>query len=62
MVTENVVDFSPLAQQWAGEGKIHAGLIFTNPKRFNRASLAYPGNVIGALARFIEKVPVDGSS
>lgn len=62
VVTENVGYFSPLAQQWAGEGKSHAGLIFTNPKRFNRASLAYPGNVIGALARFLEEVPVDGSS
>ena len=62
LVTENVADFMPLAAQWAGAGKAHAGLIFTNPRRFNRATLAYPGNVIAALREFLTRQPVTGKS
>lgn len=62
VVTENVADFMPLAKQWASEGRPHSGLIFTNPKRFNRANLAYPGNLIAALEGFLEGPPVEGDS
>ncbi len=62
LVTENVADFMPLAAQWAGAGKAHAGLIFTNPRRFNRATLAYPGNVIAALREFLTNPPITGES
>lgn len=62
LVTENVVDFMPLAAQWAGAGRAHTGLIFTNPKRFNRASLAYPGSVIAALGEFLTDPPITGKS
>jgi hypothetical protein len=62
LVTENVADFSPLADQWAGEGRAHAGLIFTHPKRFNRASVGYPGNLIGALRVFLADLPIEGAS
>ena len=62
LVTENIADFSPLAMHWASESRNHAGLIFTNPKRFNRASVAYPGNVIGELGRFLNDPPVTGTS
>jgi hypothetical protein len=62
LVTENVADYIPLATQWASEGRTHAGLIFTNPKRFDRASLAYPGNLIAALHRFLDDPPIDGAS
>lgn len=62
VVTENVADFMPLARQWASEGWPHSGLIFTNPKRFNRANLAYPGNLIAALEEFLEGPPVKGES
>ena len=62
LVTENVGDFVPLATRWAGEGRAHSGLIFTNPRRFNRATLAYPGNLITALRRFLNAPPVDGES
>ncbi len=58
LVTENVGDFSPLATQWAAQGKVHRGLIFTNPRRFNRASAAYPGNLIAALRQFLAEPPV----
>lgn len=62
LVTENVADFSPLADQWAAEGRVHAGLIFTNPRRFNRASVGYPGNLIGALRVFLADLPIEGAS
>jgi len=62
LVTENIVDFAPLANQWATEDRPHAGLIFTNPKRFNRATLAYPGNLMAALRSFHDDPPVDGQS
>lgn len=62
LVTENVVDFVPLAAQWTGEGAVHAGLIFTNPRRFNRATTAYPGNLITALRRFLNDPPIGGQS
>ena len=62
LVTENVADFMPLATQWAGQRKPHSGLIFTNPKRFNRATLAYPGNLIASLCEFLTDPPIIGES
>jgi predicted nuclease of predicted toxin-antitoxin system len=62
LVTENVADFMPLATQWAGEHKPHSGLIFTNPIRFNRSTLAYPGNLITSLREFLTDPPVTGES
>ena len=62
LVTENIVDFAPLANQWAIENKAHAGLVFTNPKRFNRATLAYPGNLVAALRTFLNDPPINGES
>lgn len=62
LVTEDVTDFLPLAARWAGEGKVHAGLVFTHPARFNRAMLAYPGNVIAGLREFLDDPPIGGES
>ena len=62
LVTENVVDFSALADSWAVERRSHAGLVFTSPRRFNRASLAYPGDVIAALRQLVEASPIEGES
>lgn len=54
IVTENVRDFAPLAQQWAQARRDHAGLIFTNPRRFARSTQASPGNLIEALGALAE--------
>ena len=60
VVTEDIGDFPVLATQWESAGRRHSGLIYTSPKRFNRASPAYPGNAIGALATFVDDPPVTG--
>ena len=62
LVTENVSDFSVLAAARAVDGEPHVGLIFTNPSRFNRATLAYPGNLIVALRTFLDAPPISGDS
>ncbi len=62
LVTENVADFMSLASQWASAGRAHAGLIFTNPKKYNRASLAYPQNLARALRGFLIEPPTTGQS
>ena len=62
LVTENVGDFSVLSASRVVDGEPHAGLIFTNPNRFNRATLAYPGNLIAALRSFLDAPPVSGDS
>lgn len=57
VVTENVADFSALHAQWLVYGRPHAGIVLTSPKRFNRASLAYPGVLIAALKAFADAHP-----
>lgn len=54
LVTENVRDFAPLAQEWAVTGRDHAGIVFTNPRRFARATKAYPGTLVEALTDLAE--------
>lgn len=62
LVTEHVVDYATLSEEWAGDGRPHAGLVFTNPRRFNRATIAYPGNLITALGQFLADPPIQGES
>lgn len=62
VVTENVRDCAPLSRRWAAEGREHAGVVFTSPERFNRARLAYPGDLVAALAAFVADSPVSGMS
>lgn len=62
LVTENGGDLMPLATTWAGEHKTRSGLIFTNPRRFNRSTLAYPGHLIASLREFLAEPPITGES
>jgi uncharacterized protein DUF5615 len=56
LVTENIADFV-IAARWAAEQRLHAGLIFTKPKRFNRATIAYPASLVVALRALLEDPP-----
>jgi nucleoside-diphosphate-sugar epimerase len=62
IVTENVVDFATIAARWATERHAHTGLIFTGPKRFNRSTLAYPGNLVVALRDLLRDPPDIGAA
>ena len=62
VVTENIADFAVLNSQWAADGDVHAGLIFTDPARFDRRAAAYPAPLISALDRFLAQPPVEGRS
>jgi len=62
VVTENGVDFAAIAGGWATEGREHAGLVVTSPKQFNRATLAYPGNLMVALRGLLRDPPDIGAS
>ena len=62
LVTENIADFAAIVSRWAAEQRPHVGLIFTHPKRFNRASIAYPGNVVVALRALLDDPPAIDAS
>ncbi|MCU0261133.1 MAG: DUF5615 family PIN-like protein [Ilumatobacteraceae bacterium] len=62
VVTENVGDFARIAAAWAADGREHGGIIFTNPRRYDRASVAYPGDVVAALRSMLEEPPPWGPS
>lgn len=62
IVTENVPDFAVLNSQWAAGAVSHAGLIFTDPIRFNRRTTACPANLIAALHHCLRRPPVEGQS
>ena len=62
IVTENVPDFAVLASQWAADAKPHAGIVYTNPNRFNRNISTYPANLITALDQFLRQSPIEGHS
>ena len=57
IVTENVRDFALFHATWTASYQRHAGLIFTSPKRFNRATVAYPGSLVTALISFAKTAP-----
>ncbi len=62
IVTENVRDFAILISRWATRDTHHPNVIFTDRNRFNRRSVAYPTNVIAALAHFLQHPPIEGTS
>lgn len=51
LVTENVRDFMPIHQQFLERGELHAGIIFTSPRRFPRHGQAF-GLLVKALAEY----------
>jgi hypothetical protein len=62
VVTENIADFCLLGTRWTTEGRSHAGIVLTHPRKFNRARSSYPGSLIAALKNFLEEPPPLGES
>lgn len=54
MFTKNIVCFGPLSQQWAADGRSHAGLVFISTKTFPDAR-DWIGAVTSALANASEQ-------
>lgn len=59
VVTRNIVDFGPLSQQWAANGRSHAGLVFVSTKAFPKAR-DWIGAVTSALALASEQGQLPG--
>lgn len=54
LVTENIRDYRPLADQLIGAGESHAGLVFTTDRRWPRNDA---GALINALERLLGERP-----
>ena len=59
LVTKTVVDFSPLSQQWAADGRSHSGLVLVSTKTFPEAR-DWIGAVASALAQASEQGQLPG--
>jgi hypothetical protein len=59
VVTENAKDFDRIVRTWASTGEHHAGVVFTSPRRFQRAQSSYPADLVAALERFLSEPPPD---
>lgn len=57
LVTENVKDFDRIVRSWSATGEHHAGVVFTSPRRYHRASQAYPANLVAALRTLLGTPP-----
>lgn len=51
LVTNNVRHFVPIVRRWEGEGRMHAGLVFTSDRSLPRSA-----DGIGDLARALERL------
>jgi hypothetical protein len=59
LITKNIVDFGPLSQHWAADGRSHAGLVFISTKTFPEAK-DWIGAVTSALAHASERGQLPG--
>ncbi len=57
VVTENVVDFRPLARFALDRGESHAGLVFTSNRRWPRHRRATFGRLVDALDALVLELP-----
>jgi hypothetical protein len=57
LVTENAKDFDRIIRVWAAVGEHHGGVVLTSPRHYQRASKAYPGNLVRALAELLDRAP-----
>lgn len=59
LVTENAKDFDRIVRAWSAAGVPHAGVVLTSPRRYHRASRAYPTNLVAGLAALLADPPDD---
>jgi Domain of unknown function (DUF5615) len=59
LVTENVSDFEPLRRAWNAQGRSHAGLVYSSPRRFPR-DRQFTGAIVTALEQMIVTGQVPG--
>jgi len=57
VVTENVIDFRPLARSVLDRGGSHAGLVFTSNRRWPRHRRATFGRLVDALDALVLELP-----
>lgn len=57
VVTQNARDFDRIVRAWAALGQRHSGVVFTSPRRYHRGNVAYPENLVAALATLIDNPP-----
>ena len=57
LVTENARDLDRIARAWVAADEHHSGIVFTSPRRYHRASQAYPMNLVRALAGVLDHPP-----
>lgn len=50
LVTDNIVDFVPLSNAWAAQGRLHAGILLLSSRTFPMTS-ARTGRIAAALLR-----------
>ncbi|MDQ6911116.1 MAG: DUF5615 family PIN-like protein [Actinomycetota bacterium] len=60
LLTNNVADFSVIAEGWAATGRHHFGMIFTSDTSMPR-SRATIGRYVVALDAFLQEHPNDGA-
>lgn len=59
VVTENAKDFDRIVRAWSLSGEHHAGVVFTSPRRYRRATKAYPANLVAGLASLLSDPSAD---
>jgi hypothetical protein len=57
IVTENVIDYRPLAAHDIQRGGSYAGLIFTTSRRFPRHDVRTAGRLVRALDELLVEIP-----
>ena len=59
VVTENIVDFVPLADATERRGKTHCGLVLVDPVKFPRGNPRITGRIVRELLKLLAEQPSD---
>jgi len=62
VVTENVADFVPLAEEADQRGRAHHGLVLIDPAKFPRGQLRTVGRLVKELERLMAEFPGDDAT